>query len=239
MTHVHSRRAIVVLATVALVFSLFPGLAAAKPNNSGCDNRNNNQYRKLLECVTVDGVRQHQAAFQAIADANGGTRASGTPGYDASADYVANLMEQAGYLVTRQEFTFPFFQEVSPAELQIIAPESAAATFETGAFTYSGSGAVTGQTIAVTPEFGLGNTSTDGCEAEDFDGVDFTGDSDIAVIQRGTCPFAIKALNAQNAGAEAVVIFNQGNADGRFDTIVGTLGDESAGVITIWGGCQL
>ena len=37
------------------------------------------------------------------------------------------------------------------------------------------------------------------------------GPSDIALIQRGTCTFGIKALNAQKAGAEAVIIFNQGN----------------------------
>src|SRR5262245_50726369 len=33
--------------------------------------------------VTLAGIREHQAAFQAIAGANGGTRSSGTPGYDA------------------------------------------------------------------------------------------------------------------------------------------------------------
>ena len=35
----------------------------------------------LRTAVTVDGVRAHQAALQAIADANSGVRASGTPGY--------------------------------------------------------------------------------------------------------------------------------------------------------------
>ena len=58
----------------------------------GCENRTNNTYRKLLECVTVDGVRQHQEAFQAIADANEdvypGTRTAGTVGYQGSVDYV-------------------------------------------------------------------------------------------------------------------------------------------------------
>ena len=54
----------------------------------GCENRTNNTYDKLLGCVTLEGVREHQAALQAIADANGGTRAAATPGYDASVDYV-------------------------------------------------------------------------------------------------------------------------------------------------------
>ena len=42
----------------------------------------------LLECVTLEGVREHQAAFQEIADDNNGTRVSGSPGYDESVDYV-------------------------------------------------------------------------------------------------------------------------------------------------------
>ena len=59
--------------------------------------------------VTLAGVRSHQAALQAIADANGGTRASGTPGYDASVDYVAQKLEQAGYTVQRQDFDYECF----------------------------------------------------------------------------------------------------------------------------------
>ena len=55
---------------------------------ASCDSRVNNTHSKLLQCVTVDGVREHQAALQAAADANNGIRTSGTPGYDASVDYV-------------------------------------------------------------------------------------------------------------------------------------------------------
>lgn len=52
--------------------------ASAGPNS--CDKRSNNTINKLLECVTIDGVRSHQAAFQAAADAKGGTREASTPG---------------------------------------------------------------------------------------------------------------------------------------------------------------
>ena len=44
--------------------------------------------KRLLECVTFSEVRKHQKALQDIADANGGTRASGTPGFEASARYA-------------------------------------------------------------------------------------------------------------------------------------------------------
>ena len=52
---------------------------------------------QLRDAVKVGGILEHEEAFQAIADANGDTRASGTPGYDASADYVAGKLEGAGY----------------------------------------------------------------------------------------------------------------------------------------------
>ena len=45
------------------------------------------------------------------------------------------------------------------------------------------------------------------------------------LIQRGTCTFHDKALNAQKPGAAAVLIFNEGQADlGRDGLLLGTLG---------------
>ena len=68
------------MAAAILVGIMMPATASAKASQTGCEARNNNQYRKLLECVRLEGVREHQAALQAIADAHGGTRADQTPG---------------------------------------------------------------------------------------------------------------------------------------------------------------
>ena len=57
-------------------------------------------------------------------------------------------------------------------------------------------------------QLGLGNTSTSGCEPEDFAGFPA---GNIALIQRGTCTFEIKGENAAAAGASGVLFFNQGN----------------------------
>src|SRR5438128_3424607 len=103
--------------------------------------------KRLRDAVTVQGILAHERAFQRIANANGGTRASGTPGYQASVDYVAGLLRAAGYEVTVQPFAFAFFQELSPALLRRVAP--GAASYETGTFTYSGSGDVTASVTAV------------------------------------------------------------------------------------------
>jgi len=209
---IKSIRILSLLAVIASTLAFVPG-AMAGP--AACDTRVNNTFAKLLECVTLGGVREHQAAFQAIADANGGIRASGTPGYDASVQYVVNRMTAAGYNVTLNAFPFVY---VPPAVLQQLTPISA--TYETGAFTGTGYGDVTAAVTAVDINLVPPRASNSGCEAADFAGFPA---GNIALIQRGTCTFALKAQNAQAAGASAVIIFNQGNTPQREDLIVGTL----------------
>ncbi len=164
------------------------------------------------------GAVEHLQALQAIADANGGTRAAGTPGYEASVDYVVKTLRDAGWQVSIDEFPFTY---VGPATLQQLTPVNA--TNPTGPFTGSGPGNLTAAVTPVDLQLGLGNTSTSGCQAADFAG--FPAGT-IALIQRGGCNFDVKALNAQAAGAAGVIIFNQGNLDtaDRQDLIVGTLG---------------
>jgi Zn-dependent M28 family amino/carboxypeptidase len=206
---------IVVLSILAMFFTVsHPTTVNAGPKS--CDTRVNNTQQKLQECVTVEGVREHQAAFQAIADANDGTRAAGTSGYDGSVDYVKDTLLAAGYAVELDPFDFTF---VPPATLEQTAPISA--EYETGAFSGSGFGTVSGPVIPVDLALDPPRASTSGCEATDFDGLDFSGPADIALIQRGTCFFSVKAVNAEAAGAEAVIIFNQGNTSNREGLIVG------------------
>lgn len=187
---------------------------------SACDTRVNNTHAKLLECVTLAGVREHQAALQAIANANGGVRAAGTPGYDASLAYVVAKMTAAGYNVTLNAFPFVY---VALSTLNQLAP--IAATYETGAFTGTGYGTVTSNVTAVDINLTPPQATTSGCEAADFAGFPA---GNIALIQRGTCTFAVKALNAEAAGASAVIIFNQGNAPDREALIIGTLAPSTA-----------
>jgi Zn-dependent M28 family amino/carboxypeptidase len=208
------------IATTAIVaLALIPtgGAVAAPPQ--ACDVRTNNTYEKLLSCVTVDGVLEHQAAFQAIADANDDTRAAGTTGYDASVAYVVETLEAAGWSVELDEFDFTF---VPPPQLEQLTP--VAAEYASGTFTGTGYGEVTGNVIPVDIVLDMPRDPvTSGCEASDFIGLDFSGPNDIALIQRGTCEFGVKAVNAQTAGAEAVIIFNQGNTELRSGLITGTL----------------
>jgi aminopeptidase Y len=198
-----------ILMLLVVLFAV-PG-ASAGP--AACDNRVNNTWQKLLECVTLEGVREHQAAFQSIADDNGGTRASGSEGYDDSADYVVERMEAAGYNVSVQEFQFQTFISLSPSVLEQVAPPPGGPIANT-IMEYSGSGDVTADVTALPAPPA---DATPGCEPADFAGFPA---GNIALIRRGACTFALKATNAYNAGAAGAVIYN--NIPGPLN---GTLGN--------------
>jgi Zn-dependent M28 family amino/carboxypeptidase len=180
--------------------------ASAAPQS--CDTQVNNTIDKLLDCVTLEGTREHQAALQAIADENNGIRVSGSPGYDRSVDYAVEVFEGAGLDVTVQPFTFQTFITLSPAVLEQVSPAPAGAVANS-IMSYSGSGDVTAPVSTV--------NDIRGCNAADFAGFPA---GNIALISRGTCSFAIKATNAFNAGASGVVIYN--NQPGVLN---GTLGN--------------
>jgi Zn-dependent M28 family amino/carboxypeptidase len=189
---------------------LLPGSATAAPAQAGCDARTNNTYPKLLECVRLSEVRAHQAALQAIADENDGHRFSGFAGYDASVDYVVETLEASGYAPEVQPFDYLAFEVVGPSALQQVAPNQITYVEGTdfGAITQSDPGDVTAAVTPVDLQLGIGNTSTSGCEASDYDAFPA---GNIALLQRGTCTFEQKAETAAAEGAVGIVIFNQGN----------------------------
>ena len=180
--------------------------------------------KKLREAVTVGGILAHERVFQRIANQNGGTRASGTPGYAASAAYVEQQLEAAGYNVSQQEFTFPFFRNLADPTLSQVSPTPT--DYETATFQYSGSGDITGELVPTNdvqiPPGAEPSSSNSGCEAADFVPASVT-DPQVALIQRGTCFFEDKVANAEAAGYDAVIIFNEGQP-GRQELLTGTLG---------------
>ena len=211
-------------------FLLLPPGADAGPRS--CDNRVNNTMNKLLECVTLDGAREHQAALQLIADDNFDIRTSGTPGYDESVDYVVGVLEGAGYDVTVQPFQFNAFIELTPPSLEQLAPGAAVyvANLDFNTMSQSDPGDVTAAVSPVDLALGDPAASTSGCEPADFAGFPV---GHIALMQRGACSFQLKGENAAAAGAVGAIIFNQGNSPDRTGLINGTLGAGYSGGIPV------
>ncbi|WP_043447347.1 M28 family peptidase [Arthrobacter sp. L77] len=211
------RSALALAGTVALV----AGGSFAANAAPTFDNSNNNSSKKLRTAVTVEKVVGHLTALDAIAEANGDTRASGTEGYSDSVDYIVGKLTAAGYKPTVQPFTFPYFAELSPAVLAQTTPDGVTyGPDDVATMTFSGAGAASGVIKAVDTTGTASATGTSGCEASDFVGFP---DKAIALVQRGSCTFAVKAANAEAAGASAVIIFNTG-VGANTGPVAGTLG---------------
>src|SRR5437763_8328627 len=88
---------------------------ASAITSAQCAARVNDTPSKLLPCIQTADLWSHMENFQAIANANPSpadghpSRNSGEPGYKASVDYVAGLMNDAGYDVTIQTYTFTYY----------------------------------------------------------------------------------------------------------------------------------
>jgi Zn-dependent M28 family amino/carboxypeptidase len=170
---------------------------------------------RLVADVTGDSAFRHLEELQRIADANGGTRALGTPGYDASVEYVAGVLRTAGYQVETPPFTISDFT-VQEQRLSVDGAE-----VETLALGFSPStppGGITAPLAVVAQD------DTSGCEPADFAGM---AAGSVVLVRRGTCTFAEKVTTAAAAGAAAVLVAN--NAE---ELLVGTtLGEDATGVV--------
>jgi hypothetical protein len=215
---------------LGVVLALFavPNATAITP--AECDAQVNDTPSKLIPCIQTADLWAHMQAFQAIADANPSpadghpSRNSGEPGYKASADYVARVMQDAGYNVTLQPYKFlyyaftaiPSFSEISPTAHTFVLNED----WGPGQSTGTANAAIQPAGGIVLPPTPI-SSSTSGCTAADFNG--FVANR-IALIQRGGCNFGVKILNAEAAHAAGVIIFNEGNP-GRTDLLVGSIVD--------------
>lgn len=166
----------------------------------------------LSQRVTGDAMYAHLARLQEIADNNNGNRALGTPGYDASVDYVADALRDKGFEVQTPEFEvrLPFADE--PA-LTVDGEKIAARPLN---FTIgTGPDGVSGPLVPARVE------DSPGCTPADYDGLPVRGA--VVLVDRGTCPFSDKENAAAERGAVALVVAN--NEEG--DQMGGTLGAQT------------
>jgi Zn-dependent M28 family amino/carboxypeptidase len=201
------------VATLA-VLALIPAVSAADVDTSD-----------LRDAVKPRAVFKHQAELEAIADANGATRHTETQGYLDSVDYVVDELESYGYDAKVLQFNIPEWVEnttptlartdVDPDTSYTAGTEADSDTPAVDFITFEQSPSATLTDVPVVPvEVTIPSPggSTSGCEAEDFP-AEVAGA--VALIQRGTCAFVQKLLNAEEAGAVGVIVFNEGDTPER------------------------
>ncbi|WP_394251635.1 M20/M25/M40 family metallo-hydrolase [Arthrobacter pityocampae] len=101
-----SGKAVLVALALTVTFAVavwFGAAASPSPFPLVPHPTSNATMRQALENADYT---DHLAALQEIADGNGGNRTAGTSGYSASAEYVEEVLRDAGYAPVRQPFTF-------------------------------------------------------------------------------------------------------------------------------------
>lgn len=181
-----------------------PAAGAASPRPVAADLAVSADLRAAVE---PEAILEHLDELFAIAQAHEGIRAAGTPGYDASVAYSADLLREAGYRVTVDEFEFPYFNEVRPAVLDLGSGNILAGGENLRPLIFSASGDITAPVATVAIDEAGGRTGSAGCEADDWE--DFP-DGAIAVTGPGGCFTRQKVDRAITARAAALIVANPG-----------------------------
>jgi Zn-dependent M28 family amino/carboxypeptidase len=149
----------------------------------------------LRNRVTTDAMMAHLSKLQDIANANNGTRAVGTPGYEASVDYVVNTLRSSGFDVQTPEFSARVFH-ADKGSVTLGGKD-----FEARALEYS---------LGTLPDGVSGplvfapSGDSPGCAAADYDRLPVQGA--VVLVDRGKCPFSQKEDAAAQRGAVAMIV---------------------------------
>jgi Zn-dependent M28 family amino/carboxypeptidase len=180
-----------------------PSAAASATGSDGGASVDLAVSEALRDAVTPEAIQAHLDALDAIAASSDGTRASGTDGYTLSRDYVADALTEAGYEVTVDEFTFPYFNELSPPMVAVIGGPTFAGDDHLRALIYSRSGDLEAPIVTVSVDDEGQPIGSGGCEASDW--ASFPEGS-IALAGPGPCFRRQMVEEAQNAGAVALIV---------------------------------
>ncbi|BBZ49734.1 peptidase M28 [Mycobacterium heidelbergense] len=153
----------------------------------------------LAARVTVDRMVAHLRALQDIANANHGNRAEGTPGYDASVEYVAKTLRDRGFAVSTPQFDRLY--QVSPGKPALTIAGRTYPVDQASLLVRTPPGGVTG--LPVRP------AQPSGCAAGDYPAAVPRGA--IAVVDDARCSVVDKQNSAVARGAAALIVLSTNN----------------------------
>lgn len=163
--------------------------------------------RSLAGKVTADGMFVHLRALQEIANANKGNRTTGTPGYDASVDYVVKALRGKGFEVSTPQFER--MRNVSEGKPTLTVGGRSFPVDQASLLVRTPPGGLTGQVVRP--------TQAAGCGAGDYAAPLPKGA--IAVVDDSRCSVVDKQNAAVGRGAAAVIVISQPSGQGAPPTL--------------------
>jgi Zn-dependent M28 family amino/carboxypeptidase len=160
--------------------------------------------RELAGKVTTDGLMARLGQLSDLAKANRNSRAVGTPGYDASVDYVVKVLRDSGFDVLTPEFE------------RVVVTDPGKPTLSVGNRSYPVEQA---SLLVTTPAAGLSAVTLRpqkpaGCSAADYGSSRVRGA--IAVVDDSTCSVVAKHDAAVAEGAVGVLVVSDAGRPGLF-----------------------
>ncbi|KAF7347226.1 Peptide hydrolase [Mycena venus] len=148
------------------------------------------------DTMSVDAILEHLKVFQSYADASANTRAHGSPGYTASAEYVYGIAQDAGLDVQRQGVASPV------------------GFVRGGTLSVEG---VTFQAPNVTADFFTNTTAPEGLTTDLVSIAGYGCDQDefantankTVLLKAGQCEVSTKSFNALVSSVPAIIIYDE------------------------------
>jgi Zn-dependent M28 family amino/carboxypeptidase len=163
--------------------------------------------RELAGKVNADRLFTHLRALQDIANANHGNRAEGTPGYDASVEYVAKTLRDKGFKVSTPQFDR--LLAVSPGRPALTVSGRTYQVDQASLLVRTPAGGLTGQPVRP--------TQPPGCAPGDYPATMPRGA--IAVVDDSRCSVVDKQNAAVARGAAALIVLSAPNGQGAPPTL--------------------
>lgn len=183
--------------------------------------------------VTGDSVMEHLQKISDISTkhADEGHRALGTPGYEEAVEYVESTLEATGaFDVKRQAFDVES-QDFGEVDVKV---DGEAVKVATASYTEGTTEPLTDLPVVLPVD----DDNSDlvggqlGCQASDFDD---SAEGALVLVSRGECAFGDKTKAATEAGAAAVIIYNndKANPDEELSATLGERMEGSAPTVTV------
>lgn len=182
-------------------------VAGCSSTRSGTPGATPNLGHSLAKRVTIDGMASHLRALQNIANANGGNRADGTSGFNASVDYVAKTLRDKGFDVQTPQFDRLYTVSLGRPALTVAGRSYP--VDQASLLVQTPPGGLTGQPIRP--------AQPSGCAVTDYPAVVPKGA--IAVVDDARCSVVDKQNSAVARGAAALIVLSSPTGRGAPPTL--------------------